>query len=260
MLIDFHSHLNMYGYRRFGGSVDAPMRQVNRHRILTVSNSLDFASLRANRALAGRSRYVLPVFGIHPWTAPRYVNKLDAVAREIGPNRIVGEIGLDHFFIRDTRHYPSQRKVLELFLAEARSCILTLHTKGAESDVLALLRKYDGNGNVPVIHWYAGSVRTLKALLEMGVHFSIGPAVEFDKDIGNLARATPMDRILTETDNPGGPVICHKGIPMPGLIKRVVRALARAKGRTPAQVEQAVERNFRRLTRGIGLDWPWPGP
>lgn len=203
MLIDAHTHLDRYLFKRFGEDITPILKQIEKYKILTISNSMDLTSYMTNRRISRKSKYIVPAFGIHPWNAYRYVDKTDLVQKLIRESKIIGEIGLDHSFVKDKGKYPSQRKIFELFLSKTKNKIISLHTKGAEKDVLDLLRTY-GNNRV-IIHWYSGSLDILEEMTEEGYYFSTSPEIKFSDHIKKIVKEIPLDHILTETDNPGGP-------------------------------------------------------
>ena len=148
---------------------------------------------------------VLPTFGVHPWVAAEYADRLEDLHTAIEQSPMLGEIGLDYFLVRDPSQYPAQRKVLEFFLASAaqHDKIVSLHTKGAEKDVIGLLTRY--NVRRVIVHWYSGPLDVFRELVAMGMYFTIGVEVLYSEHIRTIAREVPLDRLLTETDNPGGP-------------------------------------------------------
>jgi len=245
MLIDAHTHLDRYLFKRFGKDIKPVLEQIEEYKILTISNSLDLTSYLTNRRIARKSKYIVPAFGIHPWNAYRYVDKTDLVQKLIRESKIIGEIGLDHSYVKDKDRYPSQRKIFELFLSKTKNRIISLHTKGAEGDVLDLLRVY-GNNRV-IIHWYSGSLDILEEMIEEGYYFSISPEIKFSDHIKKIVKEIPLDQILTETDNPGGPqsYMGKKGMPI--LIKDVAKEIAKVKEKRFFQIEEIVQENFARL-------------
>jgi TatD DNase family protein len=160
---------------------------------------------------------------------------------------MLGEIGLDHRFVEDESQYPAQAEVFEFLLSEAsrgdRS--VNLHTTGAEQEVLEALDRH-GIERV-IVHWYSGPLNILEALVERGSYFAMGIGVAHHEHVRDLAAAIPADRLLTETDNPGGPEWLTGTRGMPGLLQDAVRALAEVRGTTAEEVEATVERNFRRF-------------
>jgi TatD DNase family protein len=245
MLIDTHCHLDRYLHKRFGKVIHPILQQIEEQQILTLSNSLDLTSYNTNCKIARKSRYVIPTFGIHPWNAHKYINRIELIKKLINKAKIVGEIGLDHYYVKDRTRYPAQAKIFRLFLSETRDKIVSVHTKGAERAVLNLLRTY-GSQKV-VIHWFSGDLEVLDEMIKEGYYFSIVPEVRFSDHIKEIVKRVPLKQILTETDNPGGPVsyMGEKGLPV--LIRIVVEEIARVKGVSLKQIEKTVEYNLIRL-------------
>ena len=245
MLIDAHTHLDRYLFKRFGEDITQILKQIEKYKILTISNSMDLTSYITNRRISRKSKYIVPAFGIHPWNAYRYLAKTDLVQKLIRESKIIGEVGLDHSYVKDKSRYPSQRKIFELFLSKTKDKIISLHTKGAERDVLDLLITYENNR--VIIHWYSGNLAILKEMTQEGYYFSISPEIKFSDHIRKVVKKIPLDQILTETDNPGGPqsYIGNKGMPI--LVKDVVEEIAKVKEKSSIQIEEIVQENFARL-------------
>ena len=245
MLIDSHSHLNMYGYRRFGVNIKDVLGQIRRDRILTVTNSMDLASYRVNRRIAEMETFVIPAFGIHPWNSHRYPNKIEVLEDLIDANDIIGEIGLDHYWVNDRARYKAQRSIFELFLSKTPNKPISVHTKGAERNCLDLISEY-GNEKV-MIHWYSGDLEILDEMIDADFHFTVGPEIEISDHIMEIAERIPVNRILTETDNPGGSEWLFNEIGKPKLIKDVLQAVSEAKKRGVSEMERIVEENSLRF-------------
>jgi len=241
--------MNIYLYKRFDRDISSVLSQIQKNKILTITTSMDVAAYRQNLKIAKKSKFVIPAFGIHPWNSSKYVDKIDLLKRLIKENSIIGEIGLDYFFVKEKSKYSAQRKVFEVFLKETKNKVISVHTKGAEKDVLRLLKKHQ-NKRV-IIHWYSGDIGILKKMIKEGYYFSIGPEVMLSDHIKIIVKTIPLKQVLTETDNPGGPesIMGKKGMPI--LIKDVVKVIAQIKKKTSKQMEKIVEDNFGRLTNDI---------
>jgi TatD DNase family protein len=248
MLIDAHAHLD-----RYEDELDTALEEINQHKIFTLSTSMDIVSYKLNLEIAEKCKLILPTFGIHPWNAHLFADNLENISKYIQQSPILGEIGLDYFFIKDTSLYSAQRKVLEFFLEESKKQrkILNLHTKGAENDILQLLKKYDISR--AIIHWYSGPMNIFNQLLETGVYFTIGVEVLYSDYIQTIAKELPVEKLLTETDNSGGAKWLTGKIGMPVLIKDVVKKLAELKNTAPQSIIETVQANFLMLIR----DDPW---
>ena len=242
MFIEVHSHLD-----RYSEDLEQSLYEINKHKIFTISNSMDLQSYECNIAIAVKSDFVLPTFGVHPWNAPEYVNHLEDLDGAIAQSPMLGEIGLDYFFIKDVSQYPAQRKVFEYLLTSANKLnkIVNVHTKGAEKEVFALLRNY--NIQRTIIHWYSGPRDILKAMVNQGFYFTIGVEVLYSQHIRDIAAYLPAELLLTETDNPGGKRSFTETVGYPLLIRDITQKLADIKKMTIKATADMVRNNLTRL-------------
>jgi len=248
MLVDAHSHVDRYDLAG-EGALEAALEEITRYRIFTISNSMDLSSYQRNLAISEMCGLVLPIFGVHPWNAPQYARRLEDLGEAIQQSPMIGEIGLDHYFVKDASEYPDQRRVFEFFLAAAREQekIVNLHTKGAEEAVLELLDRYEISR--AIAHWYSGPLDILQELAARGVYFTIGIEVLYSRHIQTIAQAIPLGQLLTETDNPGGPREFIGGPGMPGLVQEVVRGIAEVRETTVEAMTQIIHTNLLQLIR-----------
>ena len=139
--------------------------------------------------------------GVHPLHAaelgPEDLTRFDEL---VDGCAWVGEVGLDG----SPEGKPTltvQREALARVLAHPsiRDKVLTVHSRGAEGEVIAALA---AAGVTAVLHWYRGSVEDARAALEAGMRFSINPAMVSSSAGRGLIAALPPERILTETDGP----------------------------------------------------------
>lgn len=248
MLIDAHAHLD-----RYEDKLGSALEEINHNRIFTLSNSMDLPSYKQNFEIGRKCDLALPSFGIHPWNAPEYSDQLEDLKETVKQTPIIGEIGLDYHSAEYAFQLAAQRRVFEFFLKKAReqNKIVNLHTRGAEKEVLVLLKEYQIQR--AIIHWYSGPLDLLDKLVDTGAYFTIGVEVLDSEHIRTIAQKLPMERLLTETDNPGG-LMWTKGVfGMPSVMKEVIQVLAELKSTTEQIIIQTVETNFARLIR----DDPW---
>lgn len=116
-----------------------------------------------------------------------------------------GEIGLDYRVVTDANLCPAQRRVFEWFLdlARAQDKMISVHRVGAEQETADLLGRYEGVR--AIIHWYSEPLDVLDQMIEAGLMFSVGVEILHSDHIRDVAAAIPADKLLAETDNPGGP-------------------------------------------------------
>ncbi len=244
MFVDAHAHLDMYG-----DALASALAEIAREPVLTVSVSMDPPSYRRNVEIGARCPWVWPAFGVHPWNAPAYADRLKDLRDDIRASPILGEIGLDYHWVEDAAQYPAQRRVFEFFLAAAQeqNKIVNLHTKGAEPEVLDRLDHYGLSR--AIVHWYSGPLDVFHELAARGVYFTVGVEVLRSEHIRTIAQAVPATQLLTETDNPGGWQWLTGAPGMPLLVRDVVQALAGLRGTTAEAICQTVWTNWQRLIR-----------
>ena len=252
MLIDAHAHVDRFEIFN-QGALDQALAEINEWNILTISNSMDLPSYERNKQIAEDCDHILPIFGVHPWNASHYVDRLGELDDAIESSPMIGEIGLDYYFIKDRTEYPEQKKVLEYFLAACKKQdkIAILHTKGAEELIYGLLRDFE----LPrvIIHWYSGPIDIFKKLIDMGIYFTIGVESIYSTHIQEIALAVPVDQMLTETDNPGGARAFIGRPGTPKLIEKVVDKIAELRNYRREEIISLIQRNLLRLLH----DDPW---
>jgi len=248
MLVDAHAHLD-----RYEEDLEYALTEITQDRIFTISNSMDLRSYQRNLEIADRCDLVVPTFGVHPWNASQYVNNLEDLSNAIDQSPIIGEIGLDYYFVKDTSQYPAQEKVFDFFLTAAsrQGKIVNLHTKGAEREVLHLL----GHHKIgrAIIHWYSGPWHILRTMVDHGFYFTVGVEVLNSQHIQDIAKYLPAELILTETDNPGGPESLTGEAGTPSLIKDITKKLAEIRRTSVEVIIDTVRGNLARL----GNNDPW---
>ena len=86
--------------------------------------------------------------------------------------------------------------------------------------------------------------------LELGFHLSFAGILTFPKaaDLREVARQTPLDRLLSETDAPYLAPVPHRGKRNePALVARVVETLADLHGATRDEIARRIATNFNNL-------------
>ncbi|MCX6048485.1 MAG: TatD family hydrolase [Chloroflexi bacterium] len=248
MLIDAHTHLDHYQ-----AEWPAALAEIQAQQILSISVAVDLPSYLRTKALAVASPWIIPTFGIHPWQAHRYAGQLSALDAYIIESPMLGEIGLDYVWDEDPAHYPLQRTVFEYFLAaaKAQNKSVNLHTKGAEQEILDLLRRYDVTR--ALIHWYSGPLDVLDKLIDHGCYFTIGVEVLVSPQIQTIAQRVPLARLLTETDNPSGQQWLTGELGLPHLTQTVLTYLAALKKLKASDLMATIQENFQRLAPEVAL-------
>ena len=246
MLIDVHCHANLY---LAIDQIIKESRSVGIEKVIAVAMSV----ISQERIVEICESYDLffPALGIHPEEVN--INKeiekeIESVIENILRNKdiicCIGEIGLDHHFIKEKENYPVQLKIFKqmLTIAEKLNLPVNIHSKGAEQEVYQTLTSY----NLPNvnIHWYSGPEKFLIEGIERGYYFSITPAVKYSPPVKKTVNLVEVDHLLLESD---GPVKYSGQIGRPSMIKEVLNEIAKIKNVPPEKLEVQIYNNTKKV-------------
>jgi len=246
ILIDVHCHINLY---LTIDKVIENARDVGVEKILAVAMS----SISQERVLEIASQYneVFASLGIHPEEVKmneKIEQQLDSIIDLIKKNKqnicAIGEIGLDHYFVKDKELYPLQKKIFDkmLLLAQDLELPVNLHTKGAEKIVFDTLPSY----KIPNIniHWYSGPEVFLKKGIDRGYFFSITPALNYSPPVKKTVLNVDKEHLLLESD---GPVKYTGKVGTPAMIRDVLNTISKLKEIPVIELENQILDNTRKI-------------
>lgn len=128
----------------------------------------------------------------------------------------IGECGLDYF--RNPTDAEKERQIAafraQVELALELDLPLMLHVRSAYREVLDILKEYKVEAGDKLrgdAHFFAGSVDEAREFLALGFHLSYTGVITFAKQYVELIQATPLDRIMSETDCPYVAPVPHRG-------------------------------------------------
>lgn len=222
-----------------------------------ITVSCDPASIRPTLALL-REDGVHAAFGIHPHDAKAYSDGLeDELRAAMAEARTVawGEIGLDYHY--NLSPPEVQREVFARQIRAGVACgkPLVIHTREAEADTLDVLSREAPRDWRLHVHCFTSSADMAGRLLEGFPNLKLGfTGIVTFKNAGGLqevVRATPLRRILLETDGPYLAPVPHRGKPAhPGHIPLIAQKVAELKG-VPVEEVYAAAREATREVYGI---------
>lgn len=275
---DSHTHLDMQSGTPAEGLAKAASVGVT----TVVQVGCDVPGSRWAAELAGRYEQVHAAVALHPNEAPRIflgddggtsqpsgagggwsgqqrkaggAAALDEALAEIDrlaalPQVVaVGETGLDYFRTGPEGveiQKESFRRHIEM--AKRHGKALVIHDRDAHEDVIAVLLE-EGAPERTVFHCYSGDAEMAKTCAEHGWYLSFAGPVTFkaNQPLRDALLATPLDRILVETDAPFLTPHPYRGRPnAPYLIPVTVRSMAATLGLHEDELAAAVAANTAR--------------
>ena len=253
MLVDSHCHLDFPQLNADLPGVLSRMSDNGVTHALTISTTLE--TFPAVRAVARAHPNVWCSAGVHPdERRDGREASLDELVEMGSDPRVVaiGETGLDYFRVESDTEWQRSRFRTHIRAARRLAKPLVIHTRAAAEDTLRLMRE-EGAGEVGgVMHCFTESWEVAEGAMAQGFHISFSGIVTFKnaKDLKEVARRVPLERMLVETDSPYLAPVPHRGKPnQPAFVKHVAEEIARLRGIPFADVAAATTANFFRLFR-----------
>jgi len=224
--------------------------------VAMISVGTDADSSAACLALAGGSDTIWATAGVHPHEATAGTEDLRRVvagARHGERLVAIGECGLDFHYDHSPR--PVQRAVFaeQVAMANELGLPLVIHTRDAWDETFEILVA-ESVPSRTVFHCFTGGPDEAERCIELGAWLSVSGIVTFNSaaQLQLAVAATPLDRLMVETDSPYLTPVPHRGSRnRPALVGLVGEAVARLHGRPVAEVASMTTST---ASRFYGLD------
>ena len=253
MYVDSHCHLDFPELSSRLDEILATMRANRVDRALCVSVTLeDFPRVLA---LAEAHPHLYASVGVHPdHREAREPDVATLVALADHPRIIaIGETGLDYYRTEGDpavlNGWQRERFRVHVRAARATGRPLSVRTRCAADDTLAILREQGADAVGGVMHCFTETWEVARAALDLGFFISLSGIVTFRnaEALREVARRVPLERLLIETDSPYLAPMPHRGKPNePGFVRHVGEFLAALKGIETEQFAQITTENFDR--------------
>jgi TatD DNase family protein len=253
-IADSHCHIDMPQFDADRGEVVARAREAGVEAMLLVGGVDEEAGHRRALRIAGELGFPASA-GVHPHEARLWTDAIEDELRGLARDgRIVaiGEIGLDFHYDHSPR--DGQRDVFRRQVRLARDVgrPIIVHTREADEETADLLEQEGAADVGGVIHCFTGGHDLARRALGLGFYLSFSGIVAFPRSevIQQVAAATPLDRLLVETDAPFLAPPPHRGKRNePAFVVEVARKVAALRGVGLEAVAGASLEGFRRLFR-----------
>lgn len=254
MLIDSHCHLE------YKGLVEDQQGVLARARDAGIGGFLNISTRQGEWGnvigTAEREADVWASVGIHPHEADKHADlgqhaliEMAAHPKVIG----IGETGLDYYYEHSDR--ATQQALFRTHIAASRETGLPLivHTRDAEEDTARIVSEEMEKGAFPaLIHCFTASADFARQMLDLGLSISLSGIVTFKnaKDLQEIAKELPAERLLVETDAPFLAPVPHRGQTCePAFTADTARFVAQLRDMEPASLAELTTRNFVGLFR-----------
>lgn len=255
MYIDSHAHIE-------GSEFDADREAVIQRAlaagveiIVCVGNGEVAADSHAAAfSLAEEYPYIYTTVGVHPHEARLLDDNLYSKLMDLSQHPKViawGEIGLDYHYDNSPREVQREAFRRQLRMARERQLPISIHTREAEADTLAILdEEWKDSGLGGVIHCFTGTRAFAEAAVELGFLISFSGVITFKRaeDLRVTAKHLPANKLLIETDSPFLAPMPYRGRRNePAYVVETARAIAELRGITQEDIGNATSENFNRI-------------
>ncbi len=256
MFVDSHCHINFPELaQRLPAVLEAMVRNEVTH-ALCIGVSLP--ELPGVLQIAADHPNIYASVGVHPDYEDTPEPSIDTLTGLSQRAKVVaiGETGLDYFRVSGDLEW--QRTRFRTHIRAGRECgkPLVIHTRAAAADTLAIMREEKAADAGGVMHCFTESWEVAQGALDMGFHISFSGIVTFKnaKELKEVARRVPLDRMLIETDSPYlAPVPFRGKTNEPAYVRHIAEEIARLRDIPLEELAAATSGNFFRLF-GIAQD------
>jgi TatD DNase family protein len=250
MLIDSHAHLDDARFSQDRADVIQRAWDAGIRRIVTIGTGSGPDDMGCGIPIAESYDWIHTTLGFHPHDSAKVEERHFERMKELASHPkvvAIGETGLDYHYDHAPRE--TQRAVFErqLEIASELDLPIVVHTRSADADTEALLRRFAPRRGV--LHCFTSGGALADAALEIGFMISFSGIATFPnaKDLVDIVRMVSSDRILIETDCPYLAPVPHRGKRNePAFVADTARFIANIRG---VPVEQLEEETFENLCR-----------
>jgi len=267
-LIDTHSHLNFNAFKKDALEL---MNKCLSKNIWLINIGTEYNTSKKSIEYAEKfEQGIYATVGLHPL----YVNtgvvemKLDkeefnskkediifdySKYKKIANNKkvvAIGEIGLDYWYKPKTtgkkeifKQKQGETFARQVELAKELNLPIIIHCRMAFNDTFTILQKFKNLKGV--FHCFTGNEEEAKKVLDMGFYLGFNGII-FKKDLNQVIKDTPLDKILLETDCPYlCPLKSSRNTPL--NLKYICQEIAKIKSVSTDEVSEKTTNNAIKL-------------
>ena len=252
MIFDSHAH---YDDEAFNEDREEIIQGLKDKRVIGVLNcGASIEGARMSVELSNKYDFIYSAVGIHPEHADMVNEQVIEELRVLAQNakvRAIGEIGLDYYYEENpSREVQKEAFKLQMNLAKELKMPVVIHDRDAHKDTLDILKEFPEV--IGVVHCFSGSVEFARECLKLGYYIGFTGVITFKnaKQIVEVAKVVPMDRLLVETDCPYMAPTPYRGKRnQSDYIKYIIERISEIKDKTIEEIEDITVSNIKQLLK-----------
>ena len=257
IFLDSHAHLDDPDFDPDRSAAIERARAAGLRYILAAGGGTGPDRLDSPLAIAESHDWIYASVGVHPHDAQHFTDShADQILQLAAHPKVVavGEIGLDYHYDHSPRDIQKQVLIRQMELARELELPIMIHCRDAWADLRELTAAHwNPSGRGGILHCFTGSLDDAKTFLDWGFLISFAGNLTFKKaeKLREVARAIPLNRLLTETDSPYLAPVPYRGKRNePAYVRGVTQELARLRNLSEEEIGRQVLENFERILHG----------
>lgn len=199
-MIDVHAHLTAPSFVDLDGVLKRAKSAGVSAIITSVTDPVELPL--AEKIVSENPSYVFLTLGLDPVLLSE--EKFDAFRKCLKGAPIVGigEVGLDHFYVRDENLRAVQESHFRewIRLADSMGKPIVVHSRSAGKKALSVL--FSEGAERVLMHAFDGKAGDALEAAKRGFFFSIPTSVVHSEQKQKLVRLLPLESLMLETDSP----------------------------------------------------------
>ena len=253
VIIDSHAHLDYPQLAAELSKVLARAEDAGVSQVISIGVKL--SNCHAPREIAEAHDNVWFSVGVHPHEAanePLSCDRDAFITAADHPKCVaIGEAGLDYFYDYAPRTKQAESFRVQIGVARELGLPIVIHARDADDDIAQIIEDEMVKGEFSgVLHCFSSGAALARRALATGLYISFSGILTFNKakEIREVARFAPADKILVETDAPFLAPNPHRGkTNEPAFAAYTLARLAEVRRLSAAEMAAQTTQNTLRL-------------
>lgn len=253
-LVDSHCHLDRLDLAAWDGKLEGALQAAAENNVgYFLCISIDLENYPTILAMAKAHKQIVVSVGVHPNERDGHEPSSSELIELANDSQVVaiGETGLDYFRSEGDLEWQRQRFRAHIAASRATGKPLIIHMRDATEDTLRVLKEEGADEVGGVMHCFVENWDIAKRAMDLNFDISFSGIVTFNsaKELKEVAKKIPAQRMLVETDSPYLAPVPFRGKPnYPAYVRHVAECVAELRNsKWEAIAEITTENFFRRF-------------
>jgi len=258
-LIDSHCHLDRLDLKAHGGDINNVIAQAKELAVMQMlCVGINLESWPEMMKIVEAHDNIYASVGVHPNEDEGEDPSVERLIELASHPKVIaiGETGLDYFRSEGDLDWQRDRFRRHIAAAKQTNKPLIIHSREAQPDTLNIMAEEEAEQVGGIMHCFVDDWDSARRAIELNFVISFSGIVTFNsaKELKEVAKLCPLDKMLVETDAPYLTPVPFRGKSnQPGYTRYVAEHIAELKGISLEEVAAATTANFYRLFPGCKI-------